>query len=94
MVKDTPTPERVSVPQASPAPLSLAHLMMVDLFLFPSYTWHRIHAKADAMDITRQVTPFMEWLTAETGEPQQGITSLNIMDLTGTTLDQSEWIQP
>ena len=69
LAKDTPRPERVSVPQANLSPLSLVHLLMISPFLSPSNTCHMIHAKADAMGITKQVIPFMEWLTAETGEP-------------------------
>ena len=59
MDKDTPRPERVSLPQASLAPLSLVHLLMVDPSLLPSNTWHMKNTKADAMGITQWVIPSM-----------------------------------
>ena len=53
-----------------------------------------MHTKAYKMGITQQMTPFMEYLRAETGKPHQGIAYLTSVDLGETTLEQSQGIQP
>ena len=40
---DTPRTDRLSVPQASLAPLSLVRLLMVSPFLAPETAWHMMH---------------------------------------------------
>ena len=47
-----------------------------------------MHAKADTMEMTQQVAPFLNWLKAATIEPQQGIAALTSVDLTDATLTQ------
>ena len=59
---------------------------MVSPFLAPATVWHMVHAKADDMGITQRVAPFLDWLRAETVDPQQGIAVLSSVDLTDTTL--------
>ena len=90
---DTQQPDRVSVLWVSLSPLSLFHLLIVSPFLSPSNVWHIIHAKANLMGITQQVAPFMDWMRAETVEPQQGIASLTSMDLADSTLAQRQGIR-
>ena len=53
--QDTPRKERVSVPWASLAPLSLLHPLMVSLFLALAIAWHMMHAKADTMGMIQRV---------------------------------------
>ena len=50
---DTSTIERVSVPWAYLPPLSLVHPLMVSPFLAPATTWHMMHAKYDAVGMTK-----------------------------------------
>ena len=57
---ETPIPERVSLPWASLAPLSLVHPLMVSPFLAPDAAWHMMHAKVDAMGMTQRVAPFLD----------------------------------
>ena len=59
LAADTERTERVSVPLASVASLSLVHSLMVAPFLSPSNVWHMMHAKAEVMGITQWVMPFM-----------------------------------
>ena len=70
---ETPIPERVSVPRASLAPLSLVHPLMVSPFLAPATVWHMMHAKSNAMGMTQWVAPFLDWVRAATVDPRQGI---------------------
>ena len=63
---DTSRTDRVSVPRASLAPLSLFHLLMVSPFLAPETAWHMMHAKYDAMGMTQQVSLFLNRLRAAT----------------------------
>ena len=93
MAEETPSQERVSVPQAPLSPLSMVHPLMVSPFLSPSNVWHTMNAKADTMGITQRVKPFMEWLRASTVDPQQGISALTSVDPTNTTLEQSQGIR-
>ena len=70
---DTQRIERVSVPQASLASLSLVHPLMVSPFLVPATTLHMMHAKANYVGITQRVAPFLDGLRAATSDPLQGI---------------------
>ena len=63
---NTPRTERVSIPLALIAPLSLAHTLMVAQFMYPFNAWHTMHVKAEAMGITQQVIMFMQWLRSTT----------------------------
>ena len=91
--QDTPRTERFSVPRASLAPLSLLHPLMFSLFLAPATAWHMMHAKADAMGMTQQVVPFIDWLRAATIDPLQGIASLASVGLFDATLAQKHGIR-
>ena len=82
----TPRLDTVSVTQASLAPLSLLHPMMVSPFLFPETTWHMMHAKSNTMVMTQRVAPFLYWLRAATVDPLQGISALTSVDLSDATL--------
>ena len=57
---DTPRLERVSVPRPSLSPLYLLHPLMVSPFLLPATSWHMMHAKANAVEMTQQVAPFLD----------------------------------
>ena len=57
---DTLRLERVSVPRPFLAPLYLLHLLMVSPFLLPATSWHMMHAKANAVEMTQQVAPFLD----------------------------------
>ena len=90
---ETPIPERVSVPRASLYPLSLVQPLMVSPLMDPATVWHMIHAKADAIGMTQRVAPFLDWLRAETVDPQQGIAALVSVDLVYATLAQQQGIR-
>ena len=90
---ETPRHNRVFIPRASLAPLSLFHPLMVSPFLVPVTVWHMIHAKSDAMGMTQQVAPFLDWLKVATVDPQQGIAALTSVDLTYATLAQQQGIK-
>ena len=55
LTQDTPRTDRVSVPQASLAPLSIVLPPMVAPFLVPETAWIMMHVKADAMGMTQWV---------------------------------------
>ena len=86
--QDTQRAERVSIPWASLAPVSLVHLMMVPPFLAPATAGHMMHAKADAMGMNQRVAPFLDWFKVKTIEPLQGIAALTNAYLADVTLAQ------
>ena len=45
-----------------------------------------MHAKSDAMGMTQQVVPFLDWLRAGTIDPLQGIAALTNVELSDATL--------
>ena len=69
LAADTQQLERVSVPRASLAHISLVDLLMVSPFLSPLTAWHMMHVKANAMGITQRVSPFMDCLRAKIVKP-------------------------
>ena len=90
---DTLQLERVSVPRSSLAPPYLVHPLMVSPFLAPVTLCYMMHAKADAVEMTQRVAPFLDWLRATTVEPQKGIATLTILDLTNSTMSQRQGIR-
>ena len=90
---DTLRTDRVSATRSSLVPLSLVHLLMVSPFLSPANLFHMMHAKADVVGMTKRVAPFLDWLRATTVEPQQGISSLTIVDLFNSTMAQRQGIR-
>ena len=66
---------------------------MVSPFLAPDTEWHMMHAKADAMGMTQQVAPFLDWLRVATVDPHQGIAALTSMELADATLAQRQGIR-
>ena len=89
---DTLRPERVSVLGSSLSPLSLVHPLMVSPLLAPATLCHMMHAKANAVGMTQQVSPFSDWLRATTVEPQQGISDLASVDLADSNMAQCQGI--
>ena len=87
---DTPITDRVSITQAYLAPLDLFHPLMVSPFLAPSNAWHMMHVKAEAMGITQQMIPFMQWLRATTVAPQQVIDAITTVYLVDAILEQRQ----
>ena len=87
---NTPRTERVSIPLALIAPLFLVHPLMVAQFMYPFNAWHTMHVKAEAMGITQQVIPFMEWMGATTVAPQQVIDVLTTVYLVEAILEQRQ----
>ena len=66
---------------------------MVSPFLAPAIVWHRMHAKSDAMGMTQQVAPFLNWLRAETIDPLQVVAALTSVYLADATLEQQQGIR-
>ena len=52
-----------------------------------------IHAKADAMGMTHQVAPFLDWLRAATIDLLQGIAALTSVDLSDANMAQRQGIR-
>ena len=90
---ETQRPNRVSVPKAYLAPLSLVHPLKVSPFLALATVCHMIQSKSDAMGMTQQMAPFLDWLRAVTMDPQQGITALTIVEFADATLAQRKGIR-
>ena len=65
---------------------------MVSPFLALATAWHMIHTKVDAMGMTQQVAPFLDWLRAVTIDLLQGIAALTSVDLSDATLAQRQVI--
>ena len=85
---DTPRNRESLCTPGVPGPLSLVHPLMVSPFLVLTTAWHMMHAKADAMGMTHQVAPFLNWFRAATLEPLKGIASLTSVDLADSMLEQ------
>ena len=54
---------------------------MLSPFLSLFNVWHMMHAKVEAMGITQQMIPFMQWLRATGVTPQKGMNALTTVDL-------------
>ena len=65
----TPRPDRVSIPLASLSFLSLVHPLVFSPLLAPATVWHTMHKKEDAMVMTQQAAPFLNWFRAATVDP-------------------------
>ena len=89
---NTPRTERVSVPLASLASLSLVHTLMISLFLAPATACNMMHKKADAMGMNQHVAPFLDWLRVTTIEPLQGVAALTSVELTDAMMAQQQGI--
>ena len=66
---------------------------MVSPFLAPATVWHVIHVKADAMVMTQQVAPFLNWFRVATIESLQVIAALTSVDLDDSMLEQQHGIR-
>ena len=64
----------------------MVHPLMVCPFLAPATLCYMMHAKADAVEMTQRVAPFLDWLRATTVEHQQVISALTIVDLAHSTV--------
>ena len=90
---NTPNPEKVRLPLVSAAPLSLVYILMSAPFLSMANVCHMLDKNVQAMGITQQVVPFMDWLRVCTISPERSIEILISVDIADSSLEQRQDIR-
>ena len=86
----TSTPYKVKFLISSIAPISLVHPLVASLFLSPENVCFLITTRVQFLGMAQRVRPFLEWILASTVTPPQTVGAFSIVNLSDSTMQQSQ----